>query len=87
VIHRPDQARFEIEIDAHVAVLNYTREGETIIFTHTGVPRELEGRGIGSHLAKTGLDYAREHHLKVTSVCWFVTKYIDRHPEYQVLLK
>lgn len=81
VIHNPDKRRFEVNIDAYTAELNYYLTDGSIIFTHTGVPSALEGRGIGSLLVKTGLQYAKENHLKVQSLCWFVDKYIRRHPE------
>lgn len=86
VHHRPEQNRFEIRLQGETAVLDYTLNGTTIIFTHTGVPSALEGQGIGSKLAKAGLDYARANGLKVRALCWFVDVYIQRHPEYQDLL-
>ena len=87
VIHVPLASRFEMLAEGYTAVLEYKLQGDTIEFTHTGVPAELEGRGIGSQLAHTALDYARQHSLKVISSCWFVTGYIERHKEYQDLLK
>ena len=80
VIHNTSQNRFEVTIDSHTAVLDYYLNGETITFTHTGVPSALEGRGVGSELVKTGLAYARENKLQVASLCWFVDKYMQRHP-------
>ncbi len=81
VLHNESKNRFEIQINSHTAVLAYATQGKTILFTHTGVPPALEGRGIGSKLVKTGLEYARANNLKVKSTCWFVNKYIERHPE------
>lgn len=87
VTHNPEKRRFEITVEGHVAVLNYLRKDQTIAFTHTGVPRAIEGRGLGSDLVKAGLDYARENRLRVKSFCWFVDKYIQRNAEYQDLIK
>ena len=87
LIHNKEERRFEITTDGHVAVLDYMLTGKIMIFTHTGVPSAIGGRGLGSKLVKTGLDYARENKLQVRSLCWFVSKYIRRHPEYQALLK
>lgn len=83
IVHNPTEQRFEAEIEGQIAELNYTIGGNTIIFTHTGVPSALEGRGIGSLLVKAGLDHARENNLKVKALCWFVSGYIQRHEEYQ----
>jgi predicted GNAT family acetyltransferase len=87
VTHDQQSRRFELTVEGQQAVLNYTLKGDIIVFTHTGVPPTIGGRGLGSKLVKTGLDYARENELKVRSLCWFVSKYIRLHPEYQDLLK
>ena len=84
--HKAESNRFEIQTEGLVAVLEYSLQPGRIIFTHTGVPPALEGRGIGSQLAKAGLEYARENKLKVTPLCWFVAAYIERHPEYAELV-
>ncbi len=80
VIHNIEQKSFEVHLETSLAELNYYLSGDTITFTHTGVPPALEGRGIGSLLVQTGLKYAKENNLKVQSLCWFVDKYMQRHP-------
>jgi predicted GNAT family acetyltransferase len=87
VLHNQEAHRFELTVAGHLAVLDYVLRGETIIFTHTGVPPVIGGRGLGSKLVETGLAYAREKGLKVRSLCWFVSKYVHRHPEYQDLMQ
>ncbi len=82
VKHDLENNRFEVQVDSYTAKLIYRLQANnTILFTHTGVPPELEGRGIGSLLVKTGLEYARNNKLKVESLCWFVSGYMQRHPE------
>ena len=85
VLHNEDAKRFELSVNGHTAVLKYLLMGETITFTHTGVPAAIEGRGLGTRLVKAGLEYARSQGLKVRTTCWFVRKYLRRHPEYQDL--
>ena len=85
--HYPENNRFELALDGNTALLEYTLQTDTIIFTHTLVPPILEGRGLGAQLARAGLEFARGKALKVVPVCWFVAGYIERHPEYQALLK
>jgi uncharacterized protein len=87
VIHSSEKSRFEVQIEPHIAQLNYRLGGNAIIFTHTGVPPALEGRGIGSLMVKAGLEYARKNNLKVQSLCWFVSGYLQRHAEYRGLLE
>jgi predicted GNAT family acetyltransferase len=76
-------SRFEIEEDGHVAFLEFQTDGDWITLLHTEVPPELRERGMGSELARTALDYARDHHLKVDVICPFVADFIAKHPQYK----
>ncbi len=86
VKHDPEEGRFSIQVGQWMAVLDYDLEGDTMIFTHTGVPRPLEGQGVGSKLAKVGLDYARQNGRKVVPACEFMDVYVRRHKEYKDLV-
>jgi uncharacterized protein len=87
VRHHQSAQRFETGDEGHHAVLEYRMSGKnTIVFTHTGVPRDLENHGIGSMLAQAALEYAKAQKLTVIPRCPFVQKYIERHPEYAELL-
>lgn len=86
IIHNESESRFETEVDGLLSVVDYFRQDSTLVVTHTGVPRELEGRGIAAALTKYLLDYVRENTLKVRPVCPYTATYIARHPEYSDLL-
>jgi predicted GNAT family acetyltransferase len=86
VVDNPARHRFELEVDGHVAVAAYERGDGIITFTHTIVPPELQGRGIGSVLIRAALAAVRAEGLKVVPECPFVRAYVDRHPEEQDLL-
>lgn len=87
VVDNPEESQFEANVDGHVAFVSYLRRGDTIFFTHTEVPKELEGRGVGSALARAVLERARSERWKVVARCPFIAKYVERHPEYQSLLR
>ncbi len=74
-------SRFEHVADGEVAFLDFKLEGEVLTLVHTEVPEALEGRGLGSLLAKAALSYAKEKDLTVVPVCSFVQSYLKRHPE------
>ena len=78
--------RFQIEVGEQTAYLDYTLEAGRIILTHTLVPTELEGNGLGGMLAKAALEFARSQGLQAVAKCPFVAAYIRKHPEYQPLL-
>ena len=79
--------RYETLIDGFRSIIQYRLEGDRITFLHTEVPAALEGRGIGSALARTALEDARARVLAVIPLCTFVREYIRRHPEYESLVQ
>jgi hypothetical protein len=82
-----EKDRFEVDLgDGTLAIAEYRLADGKIIFTHTEVPPEHEGKGIGSALIRFALDSARERGLQVVPICPFFAAYIRNHPEEQELL-
>jgi predicted GNAT family acetyltransferase len=79
--------RFELDVDGHVAVAYYRLSPGVITFTHTEVPNELSGRGIGSALARGALEIVRAQGLKVVAQCPFISAFMGKHPEFNDLLQ
>jgi predicted GNAT family acetyltransferase len=87
VSDRPNELRYEIEVDGEVAgFINYRREPGVIELVHTDVDPRSEGKGVGAALVQGALDDVRARGLKVRPFCPFVAAYIRRHPEYQDLV-
>ena len=86
VINDTGESRFEVGLGEHLAMIDYIEKGDSIIFTHTGVPPEFGGQGIAAMMAQEALEYAKKNRLKVTSLCSFIDTYLNRHPEYKELL-
>ncbi|HLG84056.1 MAG TPA: GNAT family N-acetyltransferase [Bradyrhizobium sp.] len=87
IINNSERQRFELELGGHLAATYYTLEGNVITFVHTEVPAELGGQGIGSRLVGGALDQVRARGWKVVPQCPFVKAYIEKHADYQDLLK
>ena len=82
-----EQHRFEARLAGELAAeAQYRLQGDTVTFTHTQVQPQYEGQGLGSRLAQYALDNVRERKLKVVAQCEFIAAYIERHPDYAVLL-
>ena len=85
VRHDSAAHRYEAEVEGHLAVAEYTPEGDRLIFTHTFVPPELRGRGVAEKLVRTALEEARRAGKKVVPQCAYVALFIRRNPEFQPL--
>lgn len=86
VTHNAQAHRFETVVEGLRCELDYHQTGNVVWMTHTGVPRELEGRGIAAQLVVAALAWVREQGLKVKPSCSYVAAYMRRHPETQDLL-
>ncbi len=87
VTDNPTAHRFETEIDGLRAIADYRITGDTMSFTHTEVPEQFRGQGVGEALAEFALNSARERNLKVEPLCRFIAAYIERNPQYQDLVR
>ncbi len=82
------QSRYEVHVDGALAgFLEYRTIGDVIALVHTEVDEAYAGQGLGGQLAKFALDDAQARGVKVSPLCPFVAKYIDKHPEYRVTVR
>jgi predicted GNAT family acetyltransferase len=86
VRHNEERGWYELDAGGTTAITAYRREGDTLAFTHTEVPEELEGHGIGSRLIAGALADVREKGLSIRPLCSFVRHYVDTHPDTHDLL-
>lgn len=85
--HESDHSRFVADVEGGQAQLYYERPKEgLVVFTHTEVPEEAEGEGVGSALALAALTWAREQGAQIVPQCPFVDAYVRRHAEWQSLV-
>ena len=78
--HDTADQQFTTTRDGHEAELAYSCPTEGIIdFTHTFVDEALRGQGLGDDLARAGLAFARENHLRVKTTCTFMAGFVKRH--------
>ncbi len=87
VIDNPQASRYEIHVDGRLAgFVEYRNRPGRIVFTHTEVDAEYEGKGVGSALARGALDDVRARGLAVVPGCPFIKGWISRHPGYEDLV-
>lgn len=82
VVRNDSAKRYEIKHDGKIAFAEYMESPGRLIFTHTEVPVEWEGQGIGSKLVREALDDVRARGLQVMPLCPFVKAYVARHKAY-----
>ena len=80
--HESERQRFATRVDGHEAELEYRRDGDVLVITHTSVPEAIGGRGIAAALVRAALEFARGEGLRVHPACSYAEAWMRRHPEY-----
>jgi predicted GNAT family acetyltransferase len=81
VTDNPDRRRFELVVDGHLAELTYRFDGDRMVLVHTGVPGELEGKGIGGQLVRAAVEHAAERGIILVPRCPFARGWLEKHPD------
>jgi len=82
VTHNADRHRYELPTDHGLAIAVYREQGDSRVFTHTEVPPEDEGKGLGAKVVRAALEDTRRQGLKIVPLCSFVVAFVRRHPEF-----
>jgi len=83
----PDRSRYEVLVDGQVVgVADYRIDGDVVVLPHTEVAPGMRHRGLAARLVAHVLDDVRASGRRVEPRCWYVARYIRRHPEYADLV-
>lgn len=86
VTNNEARSRYEISVDGKQAgFAAYSTRGTSIVFTHTEIDTDHEGKGLGGALVRAALDDVRARGIKMVPQCPFVKDFLKRHPEYEDL--
>jgi uncharacterized protein len=86
IINNLQNLRFELKVQDEIAFLEYRWHEGKLALMHTLVPEKFEGHGTGGQLVKAAFEYAEKEGFKIIVYCPFVASYLDKHPEYKVLV-
>jgi predicted GNAT family acetyltransferase len=82
--------RYAAIVDGVESELTYSRikrHGQKLIVAdHTGVPRQLSGRGVGLALVKRAVEDAKAEGVKIVPACSFVRVHMERNKDWRGLI-
>ena len=83
VRYDPAAKRFEVRPEGTeaVAFLDVLPGAKVWSLTHTEVPPDLEGGGLGTALVRAALAHVRALDATVMPLCPFVVAHLDHHPD------
>jgi len=78
--------QLQLDVDGHIAFIDYKLVNQELFLIHTEVPDELRGKGIANTIIVKALQYAKDNNYKIVPLCPFVQAYLKRHPEWNALV-
>jgi uncharacterized protein len=81
VVDNPGQSRFEVHVEGRTGELTYQLDGSRLTLIHTGVPDELEGRGLAGQLVRAAVARARREQLTIVPWCPYARQWLRKHPD------
>ncbi len=86
LIDNKTDKQYEFHAGEFIPKIEYLKTGGKIFLTHTEVPKQLQGKGIGNLLVKEVLEDINQKGLTLVPLCPFIASYIKRHPEWNFLV-
>jgi predicted GNAT family acetyltransferase len=76
------ESRFELYVGQRmVGLADYRVDGDRVLFSHTEVDAALNGRGLGSVLARHALDTVKAEGRRIVPQCSFIALYVRKHAD------
>ncbi|KGJ20484.1 GNAT family N-acetyltransferase [Paracoccus sanguinis] len=84
VTENPAETRFELPLEGDAIAAAYYRldEAGNVVLTHTEVPFEHSGQGLGTRLASGTFDLLRASGRKAVLRCSFMQRFYATHRDY-----
>lgn len=84
VVHVPAQHQYLLlEEGEEIGHISYSDRGDERLITSTYVDENFRGGGRASFLVKSAVDdIIQTTNKKITSGCWYATKWLELHPDY-----
>ena len=84
VTENPAENRFELPLEGDAIAAAYYRldEAGNVVLTHTEVPFEYSGQGLGTRLATGTFDLLRASGRKAVLRCSFMQRFYATHRDY-----
>ena len=82
----PSTHRFEMEVEGHIAFIDYKLTADKLFLIHTEVPKELEGRGIARAIVEKAFQFAKDKGYKVVPICPYIQSYLKKHREWDDII-
>ncbi|PVY37337.1 GNAT family N-acetyltransferase [Pontibacter virosus] len=83
----PARNRFETSVEGYTAFIDYKLRPGVMTVLHTEVPEAIVGKGIAAAMTRYALEHIAKNKLELVPLCPYMRSYLNKHPEYQYLVR
>lgn len=87
VKHDKQNQRFVLDIEGQEVYIAYSLDGDVMELYTTYTPPNLRGKGYAEKVVRAAMEFAKENHYYVIPSCSYVAVFLQRHPDYNYLIK
>jgi predicted GNAT family acetyltransferase len=87
ITYNDSASRYEMTVDGLIVFANIRRQGDVLYIDYVYAPSELRGTGAAGRFMEGLMKLVRAENLKVVPICGYAATWLQRHSEYQDLLK
>lgn len=85
--HQKDEKRFVMDVDGHMAKVDYRHRDGKLWLVHSEVPLSLRGQGFGKILVEKTFEKLTEEGYEAVAVCPFIRKVASRSPHWKEIIE
>lgn len=78
IVHHPEMGLFVMKIGDDFAKIEYVVKGDIYYLTHSEVPKNLRGKGVGKELVEKTIEYLHSQQLKSVAICSYIKSIVNR---------
>jgi predicted GNAT family acetyltransferase len=86
IINDKDYLRLSMYIEDNEAYVDYHFNGDTMYLTHSEVPYQMRGQGIGQKLVEKTFEYIAANNINAVAVCSYIKNIRQRNGKWKKLI-
>lgn len=86
LIHDQNNNRFTLNINGELAKVDYQLRDGKMYLTHSEVPYNLRGKGIGKLLVEKTFEHLKTENLKAIAVCTYIKAIATRNDKWKSII-
>lgn len=87
IVHDKENMRFTLDINGEIAKVDYSLSGSKMYLTHSEVPYNLRGKGIGKVLVEKTFEQLTKEGYKAVAVCSYIRAVAKRSDHWKTIIQ